>query len=564
MKKLPIGVNDFEEMIERNYYFVDKTLLIKDIIELPGKIKLITRPRRFGKTLNMNMIKEFFSSEGKDGLFEGLKIWDDREFVKEHYHRYPVIFVTFKEVKDVSWMDGIEHLKTVISNIVEDVAERIENERFQRWARKIVERKLPISEYMDSLRKITQAFHEDVGKKVIILIDEYDVPIEAAYAYRKKDEEYYEKMTVFMRNMLTAVLKDNPDLELGILTGVYRVAKESIFSGLNNVSVFTIFDDRMGTRFGFTEEEIEQLLKHYGLSEDREILKEWYGGYLVGERVYLYNPWSVINYIDLRISGKSPEKAVQPFWINTSSNQLIKEQIEGNPYLKQTLDILMEGKEVIQNIDPWLSLRELEEAPEGVWTLLVSGGYLNAKRVDFDMYSLKIPNKEILYFFKKTVARWLEDVLNVRVSNLYISLVQMMKEGRFEGFCNFLEKFIQSSLSYYDIGYEEPERVYKAFLLGMLSIAMNGYIVESEMESGYGRLDVVVYPKERKYGRYGVIFEVKRVESEKKLEEVAKEAIEQVRSRKYYVKVKEKGYDVIAFGVVFSGKKVMILCEKMR
>ena len=283
----------------------------------------------------------------------------------------------------------------------------------------------------------------------------------------------------------------------------------------------------------------------------------------MGERVYLYNPWSVINYIDLRISGKSPEKAVQPFWINTSSNQLIKEQIEGNPYLKQTLDILMEGKEVIQNIDPWLSLRELEEAPEGVWTLLVSGGYLNAKRVDFDMYSLKIPNKEILYFFKKTVARWLEDVLNVRVSNLYISLVQMMKEGRFEGFCNFLEKFIQSSLSYYDIGYEEPERVYKAFLLGMLSIAMNGYIVESEMESGYGRLDVVVYPKERKYGRYGVIFEVKRVESEKKLEEVAKEAIEQVRSRKYYVKVKEKGYDVIAFGVVFSGKKVMILCEKM-
>ena len=564
MKKLPIGVNDFEEMIERNYYFVDKTLLIKDIIELPGKIKLITRPRRFGKTLNMNMIKEFFSSEGKDGLFEGLKIWDDREFVKEHYHRYPVIFVTFKEVKDVNWGDGIEHLKTVISNIVEDVAERIENERFQRWARKIVERKLPISEYMDSLRKITQAFHEDVGKKVIILIDEYDVPIEAAYAYRKKDEEYYEKMTVFMRNMLTAVLKDNPDLELGILTGVYRVAKESIFSGLNNVSVFTIFDDRMGTRFGFTEEEIEQLLKHYGLSEDREILKEWYGGYLVGERVYLYNPWSVINYIDLRISGKSPEKAVQPFWINTSSNQLIKEQIEGNPYLKQTLDILMEGKEVIQNIDPWLSLRELEEAPEGVWTLLVSGGYLNAKRVDFDMYSLKIPNKEILYFFKKTVARWLEDVLNVRVSNLYISLVQMMKEGRFEGFCNFLEKFIQSSLSYYDIGYEEPERVYKAFLLGMLSIAMNGYIVESEMESGYGRLDVVVYPKERKYGRYGVIFEVKRVESEKKLEEVAKEAIEQVRSRKYYVKVKEKGYDVIAFGVVFSGKKVMILCEKMR
>jgi len=564
VKKLPIGVNDFEEMIERNYYFVDKTLLIKDIIELPGKIKLITRPRRFGKTLNMNMIKEFFSSEGKEGLFEGLKIWDDREFVKEHYHRYPVIFVTFKEVKDVNWGDGIEHLKTVISNIVEDVAERIENERFQRWARKIVERKLPISEYMDSLRKITQAFHEDVGKKVIILIDEYDVPIEAAYAYRKKDEEYYEKMTVFMRNMLTAVLKDNPDLELGILTGVYRVAKESIFSGLNNVSVFTIFDDRMGTRFGFTEEEIEQLLKHYGLSEDREILKEWYGGYLVGERVYLYNPWSVINYIDLRISGKSPEKAVQPFWINTSSNQLIKEQIEGNPYLKQTLDILMEGKEVIQNIDPWLSLRELEEAPEGVWTLLVSGGYLNAKRVDFDMYSLKIPNKEILYFFKKTVARWLEDVLNVRVSNLYISLVQMMKEGRFEGFCNFLEKFIQSSLSYYDIGYEEPERVYKAFLLGMLSIAMNGYIVESEMESGYGRLDVVVYPKERKYGRYGVIFEVKRVESEKKLEEVAKEAIEQVRSRKYYVKVKEKGYDVIAFGVVFSGKKVMILCEKMR
>ena len=321
--------------------------------------------------------------------------------------------------------------------------------------------------------------HKKTGRKAILLIDEYDVPIEAAYTYRHRDEDYYENMVAFMRNMLAGALKDNEHLEFGILTGVYRVAKESIFSGLNNLAVYTVFDDEMSERFGFTEREVEELIKHYDLSkEDKKVIDEWYGGYKIGECQPLYNPWSVIYYVKERVYGrKAPGKAVQPFWINTSSNDIIKEQIEKNPSLKEDLDVLLEGEEILQKVNPWLSLRELEEAPEGVWTLFVSGGYLAATRREMGMYLLRIVNKEVEEFFKVTVKRWLSRVLNMNVSNLYVSMVKMLEDGSTEEFVNFLEKFIKNTLSYHDFGFEEPERVYKAFLLGILSIALNGYEV---------------------------------------------------------------------------------------
>jgi len=565
VKRLPIGVNDFSEMIEEGYYFVDKTLLIKDIIELPGKIKLITRPRRFGKTLNMNMIRRFFLREEKEGLFEGLKIWEEKGFVKEYYRKYPVIFVTFKEVKEVGWKDALDHLKTVISNLVEGYAGTIRNVRFQRWAEGIIEGQLPVTEYMDSLRNITQLLHESTGKKAILFIDEYDVPIEAAYTYRHRDENYYENMVAFMRNMLTAALKDNEHLEFGILTGVYRVAKESIFSGLNNLEVFTVFDSIIEEKFGFTEEEVKALLEYYELGEeDKQFIKEWYGGYRVGEYEGLYNPWSVIKYISERVIRKQPpERAVQPFWINTSSNDIVKEQIERNSQIKSELDVLLERKEILQSVDPWLSLRELEEAPEGVWTLFVSGGYLAATRQEMGMYLLRIVNREVEEFFKVIVKRWLSRVLNMNVSNLYISMVKMVKDGSVKQFVNFLERFIKNALSYYDFGFEESERVYKAFLLGILSIAINGYEVESELEAGYGRLDIALYPKEKRYGEYAVIFEVKQAGSDEKCDELARGALEQIRGREYYTKMKQRGYKVIGFGIAFRGKRASILSTLM-
>ncbi len=565
VKKLPIGVNDFSEMIEGGYYFVDKTMLIKDVVDLPGKIKLITRPRRFGKTLNMNMIRSFFSREEKKDLFEGLKIWEKKGFVKEYYHKYPVVFVSFKEVKDVTWKNAVSHMRVVLSNLAMNYSDFEVKGYAKEKLEKIINMTASDEAYADSLRFLTQLLHETTGKKAILLIDEYDVPIEAAYTYRHRDENYYENMVAFMRNMLTAALKDNEHLEFGILTGVYRVAKESIFSGLNNLEVFTVFDSAMEERFGFTEKEITEMLCHYNLGkEDKKIIDEWYGGYKVGEYQPLYNPWSVIKYISERVvRNASPERAAQPFWINTSSNDIVKQQIEKNPQIKSELDVLLERRETLQSVDPWLSLRELEEVPEGVWTLFVSGGYLTATRQERGMYLLKIVNKEVEEFFKVTVKRWLSRILNMNVSNLYVSMVKMLKEGETEQFVNFLEKFIKNTLSYYDFGFEETERVYKAFLLGILSIALNGYIVESELESGYGRLDVVVYPKEKRYGKYAAIFEVKKTENEEKLEEMAEKALQQIKEGGYYAKMKHKSYEVIGFGIAFCGKKASIRTAKL-
>ncbi len=563
MKELPIGVENFRKIVEKGYYFVDKSLLIKDIIELPGEIKLITRPRRFGKTLNLSMMKSFFSIEEKEELFGELKIWKEKGIVKDYFHKFPVVSITFKELKDVTWKDALDHIKTVISNIVEYYTKVLKSTNFQRWAEKIIEGNAPISEYIDSLRNITQALHEETGKRAILLIDEYDVPIEAAYTYRYKDADYYDNMVAFMRNMLTGALKGNEYLEFGIMTGVYRVAKESIFSGLNNLAVFTVFDNKIPTMFGFTEDEVMEMLNHYKLNseEDKEILNEWYGGYKIGKYQPLYNPWSVISYIDQRLSGSSPEESSQPFWINTSSNDIVKQQIENNPQLKGHLDSLLEGKEIVQNVDPWLSLRELEEAPEGVWTLLVSGGYLKATMQERNMYLLETVNREIEEFFKITVKRWLSRAININMSELYVGLMTMLKEGKEEGFRHHLEKFVKSTLSYYDIGFEEPERVYKAFLLGMLSIAINGFEVENELESGLGRLDVVVYPKEKRHGRYAAIFEVKRAEDKEKVKQLSERALKQAREMQYYAKVRDRGYKVILFGIAFSGKAACVKSE---
>lgn len=568
MKKLPIGVNDFKELIEEDYYFVDKSLLIKDIIDLPGKIKLITRPRRFGKTLSMSMIDHFFSLFRKGDLFHDLAIWKEKAFVKDYYHKFPVIFVTFKEIKSTNWKDAKKDLKEKLAELVKKCRPFLESKLKDPYDIKDLEEytagKKEPGEYKWVLVKLTRWFHQAFEKKAILLIDEYDVPIEAAYTYRHKDPDYYDEMVAFMRNMLTAALKDNEHLEFGILTGVYRVAKESIFSGLNNLAVYTVFENKMTDKFGFTEEEILALIKHYGLDEgELNVIREWYDGFTIGLKEGLFNPWSVLFYIDSRLSGLDTNRSLQPFWINTSSNDIIEELVENNPELKEHLDELFQGKEVIRQVDPWLSLRELEEYPEGVWTLLASGGYMTAKYIEEDVYALKLPNKEIRKFFRKAVSRWLRKTVGLNAFEFYQELEKMMKGKGVEKFKEKLEGYLKNVLSYFDVGGDEPERLYKGFLLGMLSIAINGYVVESEKESGYGRLDVVIYPKDRKYGKFAAIFEVKRTEKEEDLERLARGALEQIKEREYFAKMKSLGFNVIGFGIAFSGKRVSLATSKV-
>ncbi len=557
MKPLPIGVSNFDEMIIGGYYFVDKTLLIKDVLLLAGKVKLITRPRRFGKTLNLNMIKEFYSIKGKD-LFEGLRIWNEKNFLKDHYHKYPVLYVSFKDIKDPCWECAKDSLEEMLSKIAISVLSDLDIEdEVIKWIKK---RYLgaEIKSHQKTLLNLTEALYRYHRKKVILLIDEYDVPIEAAYTYRHKDPEYYENMVAFMRNLLTAALKDNPYLEFAILTGVYRVAKESIFSGLNNVAVYTIFENAMSDKFGFTEEEVYELLKHYDLAEDMKAVMKWYNGYTFGKTEGIYNPWSIIYYLKERLEGKSVEQALQPYWINTSSNDIIIKQIESNPFLQEKMDKLLSGDELIVPIDPHLSLREIEQNPSGVWTLLAHAGYLNAVWVAPKEYKVFIPNEEVRLFYKERVMLWLERKSNVSFYEIYQALKEVLVKGETGKFLRLLERYLSNSLSYFDVGYDDAERVYKAFVLGMLSMATDGYVVETEAESGYGRVDVAVYPRERRFGKYALVMEMKRAESENDLEKAAQSAFDQIREKEYSKKYESLGFDVIPIGIAFYGKRVFV------
>ena len=558
MKKLPIGISSVEEMITGSYYYVDKTALIKEVYDLAGKIKLITRPRRFGKTLNMDMIRHFYSLDGKD-LFEGLKIWEDKAFVKDNYHQYPVIFISFKEIKQTSWEEAKRFLEDMLSDLAQKIFLKIDETRDERLGilkRRYIDGKLRVPERV--LKDLTEAMYLQHERRVILLIDEYDVPIEAAYTYQHRDPDYYENMVAFMRNLLTAALKDNPYLEFAILTGVYRVAKESIFSGLNNVAVYTIFENPMADKFGFLEDEVHELLKHYGLEGDMEAVRDWYNGYVFGNVEGIYNPWSVIYYVQERLSGKEVEQALQPYWINTSSNDLIIKQIETNPLLQQDLDKLLSGDELIVSIDPFLSLREIDQNPSGVWTLLAHAGYLNAYQLSADEYRVSLPNKEIEKFYKRVVLNWLEKKSNVAFYNIFRALREALKEGKAESFSTLLERYLSSTLSYFDIGYGDAERVYKAFVLGMLSMATNGYIIETETESGYGRVDAAVYPKDKRFGKYALVMELKRAESEEKLDDVVKDALNQIQERGYVARYERMGYKVVPMGIAFHGKKVCV------
>ena len=559
-------MENFEKLIKGGYYYVDKSLLIKDILTLSGEIKLITRPRRFGKTLAMDMMKSFFSVDEKEDLFAGLKIKNEKKIIKEHYHRYPVIYVSFKSVKESTWERAYDSFKNLLAKLAKDAKKYAKDDHDKIYLEKIINKQATKSEYESFLWSISKMAYEKTGVMPIILIDEYDVPIESAYVNRHKDPDYYDNMIDFMRAFLTFALKGSDTyFSFAILTGVYRIAKESIFSGLNNLVIYSIFDQRLSDKYGFTEDEIVEMIEYYNLTdEDKKMIDGWYGNYRIGNMENLYNPWSVVNYIATRIeTSLPPEEAVDTYWINTSSNDIIISQLENNERVKEKLDKLIEGKDVVENLNPNLSLREIDRAKSGVWVLFANAGYLAAKRLSRREYSLKIPNEEILEFFKDSVQMWIERKDGYSPSEMYTSLKEMLTRGKYENFKKQLKEFILTGFSFFDVAKDESERFYKGFLLGLLSVAINGFKVESEMESGYGRLDVVVYPRDKRYGQYAAIFEVKKADNESRLEVKAKEALKQIKERKYYAKMKSLGYEVIGFGIAFCRKKVEIKTQAL-
>jgi len=557
-KTIQIGTSDFRELIEGNNYFVDKSLLIKEFIENGAKIILTPRPRRFGKTLNLSMLRYFFDIRTKEetkDLFSGLKIENEKEIMKLQ-GEYPVIFITFKNQKHISFEDFQDGIAVLLSNLYReheyllgsDKLTENDKEKYQAYLKE----EINTATLQNSISDLMYYLNKHYGKKVMLFIDEYDVPIQEGYIRR-----YYEEMIVIIRNLLTAALKDNLYVEKSLITGILRVAKESIFSGLNNLQVNTILGFKFNNKFGFTEEELKELLHYYGLDDKSEDIKKWYNGYIFGEEV-IYNPWSVLNYIDNNKAG------FMPYWINSSSNDLIKKLLlNGDNNIKVELEKLIEGTAINKVIDDNIVMSEVEDSNENIWSFLLLSGYLKAIKTELIRgrlnCELKIPNEEVHIFYENLIEKWFKETLT---NQKYEEMLSRLICGDVENFGYIFEEFVINNISYFDASGKEPERVYHAFVLGMLISLSQNYEVKSNKESGYGRYDVMIVPKD--ISKLGIIIEFKKINSLSKesIDEGVLKALKQIEENKYEQELINKGIkDIIKVAIVFKGKMLKIVQE---
>ncbi len=558
-KKLPIGVSDFAEIIKEGYYLIDKSFLIKEIINDASKIILLPRPRRFGKTLNMSMLKYFFERQ-PDGsnhceLFQELAIWREPD-CRNYCGQYPVIFLTFKDVKMTNYAETLRKIKKLISELFQQhqflVAENTLNSYEKNFFEKIMDMTAEKGDYEDSLRKLSEYLTRFYQKRAIIIIDEYDTPIQSAYHYR-----YFEELMPFIRNLFCGGLKDNENLEKGILTGILRVAKENIFSGLNNPNVATILDLRYSEYFGFTAEEVAVALNDYPLAVSPAEIKRWYNGYLFGETV-IYNPWSIINAL-----YHDRSQRLKPYWVNTSSNDLIYELItRGGAELKNNLELLIQGETIEKTIVENIVYHQIEKDSTNVWSLLLFSGYLKvvasySSEDEGLICHLAIPNNEVRLLYRQIIKSWFsESIYNDKYELLKKSLIS----NDLKTFEKILKEFVLKTFSYFVPTGSESEKVYHAFVLGLLISLNDQYEVKSNRESGYGRYDVMIIPREPQ-GKTGYLFEFKKVEPEEgeDLEKCAAVALEQIQEKQYATELKERGVSqILEIGVAFEGKKVLL------
>ncbi|MHB1651028.1 MAG: AAA family ATPase [Desulfitobacteriaceae bacterium] len=553
-KRIAIGVSDFREMFTGAYYYVDKTLFIKDILEDGSKVILLPRPRRFGKTLNMSMLRYFFekSSEDNRALFGDLAISQEPDCMAKQ-GQYPVIYLSFKELKNDNWEDCLNSFKFMIWQEYERHSYLLEsgmlNEENRAFYQNISNRSADIVDYQMALSKLSKYLYEYHQQKVIILIDEYDVPIQQAYI-----KQYYDPLVSFVRNFMTAALKDNNYLEKAVLTGVMRVARESLFSGLNNLSVWTLLDEPYCKRFGFLETEVEELLNYYGIESQIEEVRNWYNGYMFGNAV-IYNPWSLLKY------AQNWKGGLQPYWVNTSDNEIVHRLISrGGPALKMELEDLLQGTAVVKTINQNISMGEVEKNDQNVWSFLLFSGYLKPLSrdiIDGEMIcSLAIPNREVQTIYRDIVKSWFSDSVH---SDFLRTMLKSLISGQIEVFASHFREYVQSSFSYFDTGGKVPEKIYHAFVLGLLVGLRPNYEIKSNREGGYGRYDVMVIPQDT--SQAGLIIEFKSVDPEevKDLEQIAQLALQQIEAKEYQQELFERGiHKIIKLGIVFRGKEVLV------
>ena len=541
MKRLAIGVSDFKKIIEEDFYYFDKTKFIEEIINDGSEVKLFTRPRRFGKTLNMSMLKYFFDIKNREEnkeIFKDLYIEKTEAFKEQG--QYPVIFLSLKDLKALTWEQMEKAIKSAISRLFSEYKYLLNDlDKFDTLTfENILLKNTELEDLKEALKFLTRILYEKYNKKVVVLIDEYDSPLVSAYI-----NGYYEKAKDFFKTFYSSVLKDNSYLQMGVLTGIIRVIKAGIFSDLNNLRTYTILSEMYTDSYGLTEEEVEKSLKDYGIEQEISNVKDWYDGYKFGDSE-VYNPWSILNFLQY--------KELRAYWVDTSGNDLIKDVLKN--ITKNTIEALQRlfnGEGLKQNISGTSDLSKLLSEEE-LWELMLFSGYLTVEeKIDQKNYVLRLPNKEIKELFRDT---FLEKYFGRGSKLLY--LMEALTENRIDEYEERLQEILLTSVSYNDTK-KGNEAFYHGLIMGMGLYLEGEYITKSNIESGLGRYDFVIEPKNKTKRAY--IMEFKSTDSIENLEEVSKEALRQIEDKKYDISLKQNGIkDITYMGIAFCGKEIKI------
>ena len=558
-RNVAIGIQNFSELIEKNYFYVDKTAFIKEWWDSGDSVTLITRPRRFGKTLNMSMVEQFFSLEYADrgDLFEGLSIWEDEEYRKIQ-GTYPVISLSFANIKEKTYAMARRKICQMLTDLYADYAFLLDCDVMEASDRDFFHRvsvDMGDVEATLALHNLSKYMSRYYGKKVIILLDEYDTPMQEAYV-----DGFWDDLVGFTRNLFNSTFKTNPYLDRAIMTGITRVSKESIFSDLNNLEVVTTTSDKYATSFGFTEEEVFAALEECNLSEEKEEVKRWYDGFIFGTHKDIYNPWSILNFIDKRTYGT--------YWANTSANSLVGKLLrEGDRRIKEKFETLIEGGVIQSPIDEQIVYNQLRGGEGPIWSLLLASGYLKVLSYESILesanpkYTLTLTNWEVRLMFQNMIRNWFMDA-----EGDYNDFIQALLLGDVDAMNDYMNNVALSVFSYFDTGKqpsgERPERFYHGFVLGLIVELQDRYVVRSNRESGFGRYDVVLEPKNPAQDDAFILeFKVFNPRKEENLSEAVASALAQIEEKQYEAELVSRGISpekIRKYGFAFEGKKVLI------